>query len=214
MAKIQSATMIETLQAALGHSLDAEITESLAPQALAATWHDAVAMEPEPFQRVVVADAGGEVVGLAFYSPAPRLALGAEDAPVVEGLDVNGQEITGTPLQELPPDAAAGAEASAEKTAEKSAPGMELLDRPAQAEIGALEVSPAHRRQGHGSRLLAACVDLLREAGATRVQTWIVDGDEARTRFFASAGFAPAGIRRHLEVGADALTEICWYSDI
>jgi GNAT superfamily N-acetyltransferase len=59
------------------------------------------------------------------------------------------------------------------------APGGELL---------ALEVAPASQRAGHGSRLLAAAVDLLREDGATHVQTWVLDGDSARAQFLASAG--------------------------
>src|SRR6187431_2846890 len=36
----------------------------------------------------------------------------------------------------------------------------------APTEIIALEVAPEHRRQGHGSRLLAACVDTLRITNA------------------------------------------------
>ncbi|MPV87083.1 GNAT family N-acetyltransferase [Georgenia ruanii] len=82
------------------------------------------------------------------------------------------------------------------------------------AEILALEVPAAHARRGHGSRLLAACVDLLREQGATRVQAWAVQDDESRTRFLSQAGFAPAGVRRTLDVAGTPVTEICWYAEL
>jgi len=82
------------------------------------------------------------------------------------------------------------------------------------AEILALEVPAAHARRGHGSRLLAACADLLRQQGATRVQLWTVQADESRTRFLSQAGFAPAGLRRALDVGGEEVVEICWYADL
>ena len=82
------------------------------------------------------------------------------------------------------------------------------------AEILALEVPAAHARRGHGSRLLAACADLLRQQGAARVQTWTVQADESRTRFLGEAGFAPAGLRRSLDVGGEEVVEIWWYADL
>lgn len=84
------------------------------------------------------------------------------------------------------------------------------------AEILTLEVDPDRTREGHGSRLLAACADTVRDGGGTRIQTWAHDGDEPRTRFLSSAGFAPAGLRRTLEVpGArEPLVEIAWYADL
>jgi len=83
-------------------------------------------------------------------------------------------------------------------------------------EIIALEVPEELGRRGHGSRLVAAVADFAREDRATELQVWIPVGDEARTRFYNSAGFAPRGIRRVYEVGpeggAEELTEQCWYS--
>ena len=70
------------------------------------------------------------------------------------------------------------------------------------AEIAALEVDPDHQRGGHGSRLLAACVDLARESGAQHVQTWVLDGDDAREQFLRGAGLGPDGARRDLGIGA------------
>ena len=46
---------------------------------------------------------------------------------------------------------------------ETNAAGSASTSPPA-AEVFALEVDPRHTRGGHGSRLLAACVDLSRDA--------------------------------------------------
>lgn len=81
-------------------------------------------------------------------------------------------------------------------------------------EILALEVPAAHGRRGHGSRLLAACADLLREQGVTRVQAWAVQGDESRSRFLAQAGFAPAGVRRVVDVAGGEVVEVCWFAHL
>lgn len=69
------------------------------------------------------------------------------------------------------------------------------------AELVALEVDPDHQRGGHGSRLLAACVDLARETGAGHVRTWVLDGDTAREQFLGAAGLGPDGSRRELASG-------------
>src|SRR6478609_2357922 len=63
----------------------------------------------------------------------------------------------------------------------------------APTEIIALEVAPEHRRQGHGSRLLAACVDTLRIAQAEEVRAWAIEGDEAREAFLGGAGLGIGG---------------------
>lgn len=88
-------------------------------------------------------------------------------------------------------------------------------------EVLALEVDPDHRRGGHGSRLLAACVDLAREDGATHLQTWVLQGDAAREQFLASAGLGPDGARRELAPttvgeGADdgVVVEHRWVAEI
>lgn len=87
---------------------------------------------------------------------------------------------------------------------------------PRAAEVVALEVDADRTREGHGSRLLAACADTVRDAGGLRIQTWARDGDEARTRFLSSAGFAPAGVRRTLDVpdARSPLVEIAWYAEL
>ncbi len=67
-------------------------------------------------------------------------------------------------------------------------------------ELVSLLVDPTHQRRGHGSRLLAAAVDHLRGIGADEVTTWAPATDPARREFFATAGLAPDGAWRELEV--------------
>ncbi len=73
-----------------------------------------------------------------------------------------------------------------------AAPGGEILS---------LEVAPVAQRSGHGSRLLAAAVDLLREDGAAYARTWVLDGDAGRAQFLSSAGFGPEDAVRELATG-------------
>lgn len=77
-------------------------------------------------------------------------------------------------------------------------------------EIVALEVDPAHAREGHGSRLLAACTDILRATAASHVRAWAIEGDHARADFLSAAGMEPLGIRRVLEVDGTRVNELAW----
>jgi GNAT superfamily N-acetyltransferase len=77
---------------------------------------------------------------------------------------------------------------------------------PATGEVTLLVVHPAARRQGHGSRLLNAGVDLLRDAGAETVATWLLADDEAGRAFLASSGFGPDGAYRDRVVSPDGDT--------
>jgi GNAT superfamily N-acetyltransferase len=63
-----------------------------------------------------------------------------------------------------------------------------------------LLVEPRWSRRGHGSRLLAACVDLWREDGFERAVAWAFDADEAMRAFLTSAGWEPDGQTRALDV--------------
>lgn len=77
-------------------------------------------------------------------------------------------------------------------------------------EVVALEVSPARRSDGHGSRLLAACADVLRQTNADAIRTWLVNGDDGRARFLESAGLAPTGLVRTVDVLGTEVTEEAW----
>ena len=68
------------------------------------------------------------------------------------------------------------------------------------AAVTDLLVEPRWGRRGHGSRLLAACVDLWRSDGFTAAVAWAFDGDTATLRFLTSAGWAPDGATRALDV--------------
>ncbi|MFC0529627.1 GNAT family N-acetyltransferase [Phytohabitans kaempferiae] len=63
-----------------------------------------------------------------------------------------------------------------------------------------LLVEPRWGRRGHGSRLLAASVDLWREDGLARAVAWVYDGDPATRKFLSSAGWEPDGAARALDV--------------
>jgi GNAT superfamily N-acetyltransferase len=77
----------------------------------------------------------------------------------------------------------------------------------ADAELVALEVDPAHQRTGHGSRLLAATVDTVRDLGFTVLRVWCPAADEPRRAFLLSAGLRPDGARRQLRGDGDDVTE-------
>jgi GNAT superfamily N-acetyltransferase len=74
--------------------------------------------------------------------------------------------------------------------------------------IGPLLVEPRWGRRGHGSRLLAAVVDLARADGATRAIAWLPEADTTSRAFFASAGWAADGYARVLDTGAGELREV------
>lgn len=66
-------------------------------------------------------------------------------------------------------------------------------------ELAVLLVDPAHGHVGHGSRLLAAAVDVWRSQGVTRAVAWALDKDDALQGLLTSAGWAADGSRRTLE---------------
>lgn len=74
-------------------------------------------------------------------------------------------------------------------------------------EIVVLEVDPEFSGKGHGSRLLAACTDILKTTGASHVRTWVLSDDSERAAFFTEAGLAPLGVRRRLDAGGIELVE-------
>lgn len=75
------------------------------------------------------------------------------------------------------------------------------LDPERDAELVTLAVDPARTREGHGSRLLAAAADLLREHAFRTAVTWVFTEDAALRAFLEPAGWAPDGARRTLDLG-------------
>lgn len=74
---------------------------------------------------------------------------------------------------------------------------------PAAGAVTVLAVHPDARRQGHGSRLLNASVDLLAEAGAESVTLWLLTDDEDTRAFLSASGFGPDGAFRDRVVSPD-----------
>jgi GNAT superfamily N-acetyltransferase len=68
------------------------------------------------------------------------------------------------------------------------------------AAVTDLLVEPRWGRRGHGSRLLAASVDLWRQDGFASAVAWAYDGDSATRKFLSSAGWEPDGATRALDV--------------
>ncbi|MFG1843331.1 GNAT family N-acetyltransferase [Micromonospora sp. NPDC049175] len=68
------------------------------------------------------------------------------------------------------------------------------------AAVTDLLVEPRWGRRGHGSRLLAAAVDLWREDGLSRAVAWAFEGDEATRKFLTSTGWELDGAARALDV--------------
>lgn len=82
------------------------------------------------------------------------------------------------------------------------APAEEPDHDPAKtSELLTLLVDPEHSRAGHGSRLLAATVDLLREDGVASLVSWVFENDATLRGFLEPAGLAPDGARRELDLG-------------
>lgn len=71
---------------------------------------------------------------------------------------------------------------------------------PAVAAVTELLVEPRWGRRGHGSRLLSALVDLWRPDGFTTAVAWAYEGDPATRAFLTSAGWAPDGVTRSVDV--------------
>jgi len=76
----------------------------------------------------------------------------------------------------------------------------------ATGEIAELVVDPDAGRQGHGSRLLQACIDTLRADRFTTAVTWLTSTDDIRRRFLIEAGWAPDGAHRELDLSGDGST--------
>jgi GNAT superfamily N-acetyltransferase len=91
-------------------------------------------------------------------------------------------------------------------------PSEEEDAQPGEAAVAALLVEPRWGRRGHGSRLLAAAVDFLRQDGVTRLVAWVPDGDRASTAFYESAGWEPDGKARLLEADGGSVRETRWHA--
>jgi len=76
------------------------------------------------------------------------------------------------------------------------------------ASINLILVEPRWGRRGHGSRLLAAVADLSRDAGMTRLVTWVPVAQTPTLEFFRGAGWDADGFQRTLDTGAGTINEL------
>lgn len=76
-------------------------------------------------------------------------------------------------------------------------------DPVADGELSDLTVDPEHRRDGHGSRLMQACVDTLLADRFTRAVSWANTADDAVRELLTSAGWSPDGAHRELDLRGD-----------
>jgi GNAT superfamily N-acetyltransferase len=81
-------------------------------------------------------------------------------------------------------------------------------DPVADGEVGELVVDPGHTRQGHGSRLLHACVDTLRADRFTRATTWLPTTEDVLRRFLGESGWEPDGAHRELDLHGDGSVRV------
>jgi L-amino acid N-acyltransferase YncA len=80
-----------------------------------------------------------------------------------------------------------------------------------EAAVSALLVEPRWGRRGHGSRLLAAAVDHLRQDGLGTLVAWVPEGDRASAAFYESAGWERDGLIRTLEADGGTVREARWH---
>lgn len=82
------------------------------------------------------------------------------------------------------------------------------------AAVTDLLVEPRWGRRGHGSRLLAATVDLWREDSFKGAVAWAYDADTAMKKFLASTGWEPDGAGRALDVDDMLVPQLRMHVDL
>ncbi|MDO5681940.1 MAG: GNAT family N-acetyltransferase [Propionibacteriaceae bacterium] len=77
-------------------------------------------------------------------------------------------------------------------------------------------ISPDRRAQGHGSRLLHACVDTLRADGFGLATCWVRSTDDDMRAFLTESGWAPDGSHREIGLadGSVRIKQIRLHTDI
>lgn len=184
---------VETWRLAYTDVLPESVRAGLDADAAAAAWGAAIDARLRT-HHVLVAMEGPWRVGFCATAPAQEddVAGGNADAADPE------PDATGTAPDAVgtAPDAVGAAEAASTVV------------------IAPLLVEPRWGRRGHGSRLLAAAVDLARTDGFTRAVMWVPERDQVTQDFLTSAGWQPDGTVRALDTGAGDLREIRLHADL
>ena len=183
IARIQ----LSTWRSAYRRLLPRHVLDELDEGWMGQQWAEAIVEPPSPRHRVLVAIEQGERDNIA--------------APAEAGTMVGF-------LAAGPADEAALSAEEAER-AETAGPGAEAADFPPDvAAITDLLVEPRWGRRGHGSRLLAAGVDEWRDDDFTAVLAWAYQDDGATVKFLTSAGWAPDGATRALDVADQLVAQL------
>ncbi len=81
-------------------------------------------------------------------------------------------------------------------------------------ELALLVVDPEHRGSGHGSRLMAAVVDLVRAGGVPTLVTWVPASDDDARTWLVDSGWAPDGAHRTVELDGHVVRELRFATDV
>jgi GNAT superfamily N-acetyltransferase len=76
-------------------------------------------------------------------------------------------------------------------------------DPVADAEVSEFVIDPEAVSNGHGSRLLQACVDTMRQDRFSRGTVWLSSTDDSLRKFLVEAGWAADGAHRELDLEGD-----------
>jgi predicted N-acetyltransferase YhbS len=82
------------------------------------------------------------------------------------------------------------------------------------SELGPLLVLPSEQGKGHGSRLLAAAIDVLRSEGTARAVCWVFESDSGTQTFYETAGWALDGTARDLDADGTLVREVRMHTDL
>ncbi|MFZ0325365.1 MAG: GNAT family N-acetyltransferase [Actinomycetes bacterium] len=81
-------------------------------------------------------------------------------------------------------------------------------------ELALLVVDPPYRRRGHGSRLMAAAVDVVVPDGVATIVAWVPAADDEARSYLEGAGFAVDGAFRSVEAQGRTVRELRFVTDL
>jgi GNAT superfamily N-acetyltransferase len=171
---------LSTWRTAYRRLLPRHVLDELDEDWMAGQWADAIGAPPSPRHRVLIAVEQAEEDHLVGF-----LASGPADEAALS-----------------PEEAALSPEEAARGAGEAAPPADDV------AAITDLLVEPRWGRRGHGSRLLAAGVDLWRADGFGTALAWAYSDDIATVKFLTSAGWAPDGATRALDVSDQLIPQL------
>ena len=173
-------------------------------------------------QRTSWARAGSSVVPTAILDRLVADEVVAHWAATIQAPPTPGHHVLVAREQEAIVGMVAFGPADSDASANKMGPeglaggqsGEGINDDGPTGEIATLLVEPRWGRRGHGSRLLAATVDMAREDGLASLITWVPENDVSARTFFGSAGWEEAGSIRTLDADGTPFREICLHASI